>query len=70
MIGFHETLRSPADRVDILNVVEEFRAGTVPPIKPNTLSRHHHLRKVDHPWAHGHVYLDPYPAELALRSVV
>ena len=69
MMGFLKTLLPSADRADILRVVEQYRDGTVPLITPITLLRHH-LRKVDHEWAHGQFYLDPYPAELGLRSVV
>jgi uncharacterized protein YbgA (DUF1722 family)/uncharacterized protein YbbK (DUF523 family) len=69
MLGFLKRMLPSEDRADILDVVESYRAGTVPLITPITLLRHH-LRKVDDPWAHGQFYLDPYPAELGLRSAV
>ena len=69
LMGFLKKVLPSLDRADILRVVEEYRAGTVPLITPLTLLRHH-LRYVDDAWLHGQFYLDPYPAELGLRSLV
>lgn len=69
ILGFLKQELSSEDRAEILDVIEEYRAGTVPLITPLTLLRFH-LRKLDSGWIHEQVYLQPYPRELALRSHV
>ena len=69
LCGFlKEQLDSPAKQ-ELLQVIESFREGIVPLIAPLTLLNHH-LRQIDHPWVGQQRYLDPYPSELALRSVI
>lgn len=69
LCGFlKEQLDGPAKQ-ELGEVIESFRAGLVPLVAPLTLLNHH-LRAINHPWVGQQRYLDPYPRELALRSVI
>jgi uncharacterized protein YbgA (DUF1722 family) len=57
------------DREDLHRVFQEYRRGILPLITPVTLLNHH-LRRLGHAWVDEQTYLDPYPAELGLRSHV
>lgn len=57
------------DRSELADTIEAFRQGRVPLIVPVTLLKHH-LRRTPVEWAVGQTYLDPFPAELALRATL
>jgi uncharacterized protein YbgA (DUF1722 family)/uncharacterized protein YbbK (DUF523 family) len=69
LCGFLKDELDAATRAELGDVIESFRDGVVPLIAPLTLLNHH-LRRLDHPWVGEQRYLDPYPRELALRSVI
>lgn len=69
LMGLLKEQLDPEDKADILEVIEQYRAGIVPLVTPLALIKHH-LRATGHPWVEQQVYLDPYPSELGLRSHV
>lgn len=69
IMGFVKDRLSRDEKENLLAVVEQYRRGVVPLVTPLTLLRHH-LYRADHPWVNSQLYLDPYPAELGLRSAV
>ncbi len=70
LMGFVKKQLVPADKEELLGLIEDYRHGLVPLIVPLTLLRHH-LRRHDAPeWVHQQVYLNPYPKELMLRNHV
>lgn len=69
ILGFLKDELDADDKVEILDVIEQFREGIVPLVAPLTLLKSH-LRRIDNEWVKSQVYLDPYPRELGLRSHV
>ena len=59
----------PGDRAEVAGLIENYRTGLVPLVAPLTLLAHH-LRRHPVPWVQEQVYLNPYPAEVMLRSQV
>ncbi len=57
------------DSAEIAVSIEEYRQGLVPLVVPLTLLKHH-CRRHSIEWALKQTYLNPYPAELMLRSQV
>jgi uncharacterized protein YbgA (DUF1722 family)/uncharacterized protein YbbK (DUF523 family) len=57
------------DKVELRDVIENYRSGRLPLVVPITLLRHHFRRHPD-PYVEQQVYLNPYPAELMLRNLV
>ncbi|MEZ4472840.1 MAG: DUF523 and DUF1722 domain-containing protein [bacterium] len=69
LAGFASDQLDPQDKVELAGVIDAFRQGHVPLEVPLTLLRHH-LRRTGEPWALAQVYLQPFPAELGLRSAI
>jgi uncharacterized protein YbgA (DUF1722 family)/uncharacterized protein YbbK (DUF523 family) len=70
LVGFLKAALTREDRIELLELIEDYRREMVPLIVPLTLLRHH-LRRHDVPgWVHDQVYLNPYPRELMLRNHV
>ena len=67
LMGFVKKQISREEKEEFKTLLEQYRNQVVPLITPLTLLRHH-LRKSQSEWAKGQQYLDPYPAQLALRS--
>lgn len=67
ILGFLKDALSGDDKAEILRVIDEYRQGIVPLVAPLALLKFH-LRKSSSEWIKNQVYLDPYPAKLALRS--
>lgn len=67
VVGYLRRPLDAADRAELAQYIEEFRAGRIPWIAVRTLLRHHFRRHPD-PYVARQVYFEPYPAALA-RSV-
>jgi uncharacterized protein YbgA (DUF1722 family)/uncharacterized protein YbbK (DUF523 family) len=73
MLGFFREVVSPADRVELADLVRDYARGLVPLVVPLTLFRHHVRRHGGSPgvaWLASQTYLDPDPKELMLRNHV
>jgi len=54
---------------ELYRIIDDYRVGRVPLVVPLVLLTHH-LKHLRDDWMHARRYLAPYPAELALRSVI
>jgi uncharacterized protein YbbK (DUF523 family) len=57
------------ERVELREIIEEYRQGLVPLVVPLTLIRHH-VRRLAIAYLREQVYLSPHPKELMLRNHV
>ena len=69
LLGFLREGLGERERADITRVIEQYRAGLVPLIVPLTLLNHH-VQVQRQEYLLDQVYLQPAPAELALRNHV
>ena len=69
MAGYFKQVLEPADRQEVVSVIDDYRKGLVPLIVPLTLIRHH-VRRHAVEYLAGQVYLEPHPKELMLRNHV
>lgn len=70
LMGFLKNHLSSNDKLEMLELIEQYRIQQVPLIVPLTLLNHH-LRKYPVPdWIKDQTYLNPYPKELSLRNHV
>lgn len=69
IMGFLKDLLDPAEKRNILGVVEDYRKQLVPLVVPLTLVRHY-IDKHQVQYIQDQVYLNPHPKELMLRSHV
>ena len=69
LLGYLRQLIGPAERDDILRVIDQYRQGVVPLVVPLTLL-HHHVKVQEIEYLLDQVYLRPAPEELALRNHV
>jgi uncharacterized protein YbgA (DUF1722 family)/uncharacterized protein YbbK (DUF523 family) len=69
MLGHLKKAIDPESTRELLQTIEEYRAGHVPLIVPVTLLRHH-VRAHRIEYLAGQSYLDPHPRELMLRNHV
>jgi uncharacterized protein YbgA (DUF1722 family)/uncharacterized protein YbbK (DUF523 family) len=67
LLGFLKPHLPAGDTRELVGCIERFRKGLVPLVAPITLLNHH-FRRHPMPWVEGQTYLNPYPAELLLRS--
>ncbi|HWG89674.1 MAG TPA: DUF523 and DUF1722 domain-containing protein [Candidatus Thermoplasmatota archaeon] len=67
LLGYVKGYLGPEQKREVVDLVEDFRLGRVPLVVPLALLKHH-LREHPDPWVAAQIYLDPYPAELRLRS--
>jgi len=65
-LGCLKPVLDGAERAELLEAIEQYRAGLLPLIVPITLLKHH-LRHHPHPHLAGQTYFNPDPPELALR---
>lgn len=70
LLGFLRRVLSPADKAELLSLLEDYQRGLVPLIAPLTLLKHHLARHTVPDWVHQQVYLYPYPKELLLHNHV
>jgi uncharacterized protein YbgA (DUF1722 family)/uncharacterized protein YbbK (DUF523 family) len=68
-LGYFKTSMDAADRHELLDLIEQYRASLVPLIVPITLLRHH-VRRLEVAYLNGQTYLEPHPKELMLRNHV
>jgi len=66
-MGFLKKLLSADEKVELLEVIEQYRLGHLPLIMPVTLLNHY-VRKYDPPYLKDQYYLKPHPIELQLRN--
>jgi uncharacterized protein YbgA (DUF1722 family) len=69
IMGHFKKLLSADEKQELLEILERYRKGYVPLIVPITLLNHY-VRKYDRPYLAEQTYLNPHPAELALRNHV
>lgn len=67
LFGFVSRKLETDDRIEMLEVIDQYRAGWVPLVVPITLLNHHFRRHPNEYVSRQH-YLNPHPRELALRS--
>jgi uncharacterized protein YbgA (DUF1722 family)/uncharacterized protein YbbK (DUF523 family) len=70
LMGFLKNSLSPDDKVEMLELISDYRVERLPIIVPLTLLKHHLRRFAVPDWVHQQAYLNPYPQELALRNHV
>ena len=69
MLGYFKDTLDPADRRELLTLIESHAAGQVPLVVPLTLFAHH-IRRRGVPYLADQTYLEPHPVELMLRNHV
>jgi len=69
LLGYLKQQLDAADKAEMLEVIEQYRDGTVPLIVPITLLKHH-FRRHPHEYIERQVYLTPHPQELMLRNLI
>jgi len=66
-LGYFKKDLAPAEKEEMLEVIEEYRLGYVPLVVPVTLLRHY-VRKYEQPYLREQTFLSPHPMELKLRN--
>ena len=69
MMGYFKKDLSSDEKQELLEIIEEYRAGYVPLIVSVTLMNHY-VRKYRQPYLMEQTYLDPHPIALQLRNHV
>jgi uncharacterized protein YbgA (DUF1722 family)/uncharacterized protein YbbK (DUF523 family) len=69
ILGYLKRVLGPAEKQELIGLIEDYRNGLVPLIVPITLLRHH-IAKYDIDYMTGQLYLEPHPKELMLRNRV
>jgi uncharacterized protein YbgA (DUF1722 family)/uncharacterized protein YbbK (DUF523 family) len=69
LLGYLKNQLDAEDKAEMLEVIEDYRAGIVPLIVPITLLKHH-FRRHPHEYIERQVYLTPHPHELMLRNLI
>jgi uncharacterized protein YbgA (DUF1722 family)/uncharacterized protein YbbK (DUF523 family) len=69
IMGYFKKELSPAEKGELLEVIEQYRQHLVPLIVPLTLLKHY-VAKYDQEYLQQQYYLSPHPAELMLRNHV
>jgi uncharacterized protein YbgA (DUF1722 family)/uncharacterized protein YbbK (DUF523 family) len=69
LAGFLKRDLGPADKKELHDAILQYRMGRLPLVAP-LLLLYHHLKHLRDDWLDAQVYLQPYPAELALRSSI
>lgn len=67
MLGYFKRQITADEKQEMLEIVEQYRAGHAPLLVPMTLMNHY-VRKYDQPYLKKQVYLNPHPVELRLRA--
>ena len=65
--GYFKRWLTADEKVEILEIIENYRSGFIPLIVPVTLVNHY-VRKNGESYLAGQVYLNPHPLELKLRN--
>lgn len=69
MMGYFKKNLSPAEKVEMMEIIHAYRNGFLPLIVPMTLMGHY-VRKYDQPYLKEQIYLNPHPLEMQLRNHV
>lgn len=69
MMGYFKQDLSSDEKQELLEIIREYRGGSVPLIVPVTLIRHY-VRKYGQSYLAKQTYLNPHPLELQLRNHV
>lgn len=69
IMGFFKKDLSGDEKQELIEIINNYKAGHLPLIVPITLLNHY-VRKYDQPYLKGQVYLNPHPVELRLRNHV
>lgn len=69
ILGYLKNVLSRDDKKELLDVFEAYRLKQIPLITPVTMLRHY-LRIYPQPYIEQQHYIEPYPEQLALRSVI
>lgn len=68
-MGYFKRELAADEKAELLEVIGQYHRGLVPLVVPLVLLRHY-VRKFKEPYLARQVWLDPHPAELALRNHV
>jgi len=68
-MGYFKRELAGDEKAELLEVIAQYHRGLVPLVVPLVLLRHY-VRKYGEPYLARQVWLDPHPAELALRNHV
>ena len=69
VLGYFKKQLDADEKQEVLQIIEDYRAGLLPLIVPITLLNHF-VRKYEQPYLQRQVYLNPHPLELQLRNHV
>jgi uncharacterized protein YbgA (DUF1722 family) len=69
ILGYFSERLDASARRELVELVEEYRRGTLPLVVPLTMVRHY-VRHFAIPYVQGQTYLDPHPKELMLQNHV
>ena len=67
LMGYFKEVLSADEKREMLELLDQYRAGEVPLVVPLTLLKHH-LRRAPDPYLTQQTYFEPYPRELGLRN--
>jgi len=67
ILGYFKTDLTAAEKAELIELIDNYRAGLLPLIVPITLLNHY-VRKYDKPYLAEQYYLNPHPMELKLRN--
>lgn len=69
LFGYVSKFIDASDRAEMVDIIEQYRAGIVPLIVPITLLKHH-IRRHPNAYVERQYYLTPHPRELMLRNLL
>jgi len=69
LMGYFKRDLSEDEKQELLEILDQYRAGNIPLIVPVTLI-HHYVRKYKQPYLALQTYLNPHPIDLQLRNHV
>jgi uncharacterized protein YbgA (DUF1722 family) len=67
LLGYFKQQLSADEKQELLELIDQYRAGHIPLIVPVTLITHY-VRKYDQPYLKTQTYLNPHPLSLKLRN--
>lgn len=67
MMGYFKSELAAGEKKELLDLINEYKAGNLPLIVPVTMLKHY-VAKYGVTYLAGQVYLDPHPLELRLRN--
>jgi uncharacterized protein YbgA (DUF1722 family) len=67
LMGYFKEDLSADEKQELLEILDQYRAGYIPLIVPVTLINHY-VRKYQQPYLAKQTYLNPHPVDLQLRN--